>query len=358
MSVHPTIQHLSRGLAVAGTIITGLALPSPASATEWTATKVDGNPDCATLGAGYREVKIDPVPQGTTRFAGGSITVSDRVFDWSTDSGVDAVIVKGGPNANVYRLSPEGTSGTGFRAPTNPSNGQPYGLSHITFCFDADDAPPPTGPAPCEAGGPTTMPNGQPCEVGEPAPCEAGGPTTMPNGQPCKAEEPAPCEAGGPTTMPNGQPCKAEEPASNSAPTPTPAPAPAAAPVAMSLASSTSSSSQKSESGVLGARAVVGRVAARASMSGPKRCVTGSFRQVISGSGIKRVVVRVNGRVVRTLTGSRSRYVVRVRPRAGVLRVTARVEFVAASRRPARTLRMTVLRCSAGNAPAQARFAG
>ena len=332
MSVHPTtIKHLSRGLAVAGTIITGLALPSAASATTSNPTKVDGNPNCATLGAGFREVKIDPVPQGSTRFSGGSITVSGRIFDWSTTSGVDAVIVKGGPNANVYRFSSESTSGTGFRAPTNPSNGQPYGLSHITFCFDADGTPAPTPPA------------------SDPAPCEAGGPTTMPNGQPCEVEEPSSNPAPTPTPVTPSRPVRNEAPSSQ------PAPAPAPAPVTTSLASS---APQQDQTQVLGARAVVARVNAAAQMSGPRRCVTRSFRQVVSGSGIKRVVVRVNGRVVRTFAASRSRYAFRLRPTAGVLRITARVDFVKSSGKRPKTLRMTVQRCSAGNAPAQARFAG
>ena len=329
MSVHPTIQHLSRGLVVAGTITAGLALPSPAPAAEPTITRADGNPSCASLGAGFREVKLEPVRQGTTRFDGGSITVDGRVFDWSTTEGVDAVIVKGGPNATVYRFAPEGTSGDDFHAPINPENGQPYGLSHIAFCFDADGdtPPPPPGPAPCEAGGPTTMPDGEPCE----------------------AEEPVV------TPTPTPPPVEQETPVRQAPPPAPPAIVPAAGPAVTSAASST-----PSESGVLGARATVGRlVAARARMSGPKRCVTRSFRQVITGTGIRRVVVRVNGKVVKTFAGGRNRYVVRVQPRSGVQRITARVTFVAASGKRARTLRMTVLRCSSGTAPAQGvRFAG
>jgi hypothetical protein len=365
MSVHPTIQHLSRGLVVAGIITAGLALPSPASAAEPTITRVDGNPSCASLGAGFREVKLEPVRQGTTSFDGGSITVDGVVFDWSTVEGVDAVIVKGGPTANVYRFAAESTSGTDFSAPTNPSSGQPYGLSHISFCFDTDSEPTPPAPAPgpCEEGGPTTMPNGQPCEAEQPAPCEPGGPTTMPNGQPCVAEEPAPCEAGGPTTMPNGQPCEAEEPAGTPAPTPPPAqqvtPVRTTEPsVVVPAPVVSSAASSQGESRVLGARSTVARlVAATARMTGPKRCVTRSFRQVITGTGIRRIVVRVNGKVVKTLAGGRKRYVVRVQPRSGVQRITARVTFVAASGKRARTLRSTVLRCSAG-AVQGVRFAG
>src|SRR3712207_7533499 len=38
-------------------------------------------------------------------------TASGAHFDWTATSGIDAVIVKGGPNANVYRYSPQATSG-------------------------------------------------------------------------------------------------------------------------------------------------------------------------------------------------------------------------------------------------------
>jgi hypothetical protein len=78
--------------------------------------------------------------------------VSGLYFDWSSDQGVDIVIVKGGDNASVYRAD-EARSGVALRAPINPENGQPYGLSHITYCYDPD----PAAPAPCPAGT-TAMP--------------------------------------------------------------------------------------------------------------------------------------------------------------------------------------------------------
>src|SRR3712207_5971443 len=142
MSVHPTTKQLARGAAVAGTLIASLAFPGAASVTHGPdATRVDGNPNCASIAAGYREVKIDPVPQGTTKFGSGVIKVSGLYFDWGTTTGVDVVIVKGGPNANLYRFN-EATSGRWFRAPINGKTGKPYGLSHITFCFDGEQPTP------------------------------------------------------------------------------------------------------------------------------------------------------------------------------------------------------------------------
>ena len=102
-------------------------------------------------------------------------------------------------------------------------------------------------------------------------------------------------------------------------------------------------------------------VAARARMASPSRCVARTFRQVVRGTGIRRVTFTVNGRRVARVTGRRSAYAVRIDPRAystGALRITARVEYVAASGKRAQTLRATVLRCSESRTAARPRFAG
>jgi hypothetical protein len=103
---------------------------------------VSGNPTCASLGLGEYELKVEGGSSFNGTFAlgpfsGVTVSGSDGVyFTWSAELGVDAVIVKGGPNANVYTYSPEATSGTGLHSPLNTSNGKPYGLSHISFCYD------------------------------------------------------------------------------------------------------------------------------------------------------------------------------------------------------------------------------
>jgi hypothetical protein len=49
---------------------------------------------------------------------------------------VRAVIVKGGPNANVYRYPGGDFSDGSLSTPLNPKNGKPYGPGSVTFCFD------------------------------------------------------------------------------------------------------------------------------------------------------------------------------------------------------------------------------
>jgi hypothetical protein len=82
--------------------IYGLNLRLGYSAEEW-----PGNPTCRDLNPLYLELKIDPPASGTYYLPdnSGSVTViltSSSTFDWSSTFGIDAVIVKGGPKANVY----------------------------------------------------------------------------------------------------------------------------------------------------------------------------------------------------------------------------------------------------------------
>lgn len=105
---------------------------------------VQGNPTCQSLGYQY-EFKISPPNSGTYYLFGdvGSITVTTTgqgTFDWSSTFAIDAVIAKGGPNANVYKYDPpsESFSDINLSTPINQQNNKPYGLGHISFCFDID----------------------------------------------------------------------------------------------------------------------------------------------------------------------------------------------------------------------------
>lgn len=125
---------------------------------------IDGNPSCATLNldnANFPNVtsdfgfKINDGPNGTFTFTnppgtltGGAlpdpynsitISISDgTLFNWAATLGIDAVIVKGGPNADAFVYIPEDTADTRLHPPVNPNSptGEYYGISHIEFCYD------------------------------------------------------------------------------------------------------------------------------------------------------------------------------------------------------------------------------
>ena len=116
-----------------------LVFVMPASATLIVPQYIDGNPkieDYCPECSLYND-KIDPVINGTY----GPLTINwydtddGPVFDWTSTSYISAILVKGGPNANlyVYGCDPGATSDEGLHAPINPS-GKWAGLSHISYC--------------------------------------------------------------------------------------------------------------------------------------------------------------------------------------------------------------------------------
>ena len=123
-------------------LLLSLLLTYPAAASHVTPVFVAGNPDCEDLGYDFGfKPQPEPPPSGTYNFPGdtiNSVNISSdgTSFDWTSTLGIDAVIVKGGPNANVYTYSPEDTSDTGLHSPINPNNDNPFAISHIEFCYD------------------------------------------------------------------------------------------------------------------------------------------------------------------------------------------------------------------------------
>jgi hypothetical protein len=116
----------------------------PMSTSTPTPIVVDGNPTCASRGYAF-ELKFDPPNSGTqqaTQIAGLNsitITTSDNVtYSWSSAFGIDAVIAKGGDQANLYVYDPESSADSGLTAPINPNTGKPFGMSHVSFCFDIE----------------------------------------------------------------------------------------------------------------------------------------------------------------------------------------------------------------------------
>jgi LPXTG-motif cell wall-anchored protein len=133
------LRYMAVGLGsmAAGALLIVGGLPGTAGATHVTPTQVSGN---ATCPAGTTELKVEPVESGT--FTQGALTVTLVVtgdtFSFTSNIGVDVVIVKGGPNSNVYDYRPgESTGDTGLHAPANASGGF-AGLSHVSFCYDVE----------------------------------------------------------------------------------------------------------------------------------------------------------------------------------------------------------------------------
>lgn len=122
-------------------------LESSAKAASVEPILVSGNPDCYTLGDlapdfdGF-EFKPQPEPptSGTYTFPDGvntvTITLNQPYVDWSSTIGIDMVLVKGGPNANLYKYDPKSFGDTGLHPPINPRNNKFYDISHVTFCYN------------------------------------------------------------------------------------------------------------------------------------------------------------------------------------------------------------------------------
>jgi hypothetical protein len=147
----------------------------------------DGNPTCGDFDAGWTEFKLEGGTLGNGTFTDGTleVTISNfqnsnagapGSFDWSSNIGVDAVFVKAGNDKhNLFVYDPESTGDTDL----GPQGGQGNGISHISFCYDEDDAPP---PPPDEPEPPTDEPPGD-----EPTP---------PADQPNSPDDPAPSPSG------------------------------------------------------------------------------------------------------------------------------------------------------------------
>lgn len=121
-------------------LITPFIFISPVKAASVEPIFVEGNPTCQSLGYDY-EYKVDPPNSGIYNI--GSRTATVNIYDegkyvnWASTLGMDAVLVKGGPNANAYVYDPpqESLGDTALRSPDNGPGNIPA-ISHISFCYD------------------------------------------------------------------------------------------------------------------------------------------------------------------------------------------------------------------------------
>jgi hypothetical protein len=106
---------------------------------------VPGDPTCEdVLEGGYLKLKVEPVEEGTYSLGDFEVTIdvtatlSGPLFDFTANYGLDAVIVKGGANANSFVYDPEDAEDTDLHAPVRDADGTFYSPSSISFCIDSE----------------------------------------------------------------------------------------------------------------------------------------------------------------------------------------------------------------------------
>jgi hypothetical protein len=157
---------MTRIATIVGTVVVLVAailvfVSSPQAALAVDPVFVSGNATCSQVIPGTIELKVEPVISGiyTDGFLVVEIVVTGSTFDWEANMGIDGVVVKGGPNANLYLYNPEAYSDDDLHAP-NKNNGGYYGLSHLSFCYDID--PPTNTPTFTPTYTPTNTPTNTP----------------------------------------------------------------------------------------------------------------------------------------------------------------------------------------------------
>jgi hypothetical protein len=114
-----------------------------------------GNRTCEDVGAHFGvtfEFSSDRINYEDGAFdaafpAGLSVSTDGTFVSFSSSFAIGAVIVKGGPNANVYYYDPAVFEDTGLSSPDTPGPvSNVAGLSNITFCWNETPPPPDDDP--------------------------------------------------------------------------------------------------------------------------------------------------------------------------------------------------------------------
>jgi hypothetical protein len=138
--------------ATASTPISRLALVEPVIIDGSGPGAQGGNRTCADVGAHFGvtfEFSSDRINYQGGAFdaafpAGLSVSTDGTFVSFSSSFAIGAVIVKGGPDANVYYYDPAVFEDTGLSSPDTPGPvSNVAGLSNITFCWNGtpDDEP-------------------------------------------------------------------------------------------------------------------------------------------------------------------------------------------------------------------------
>jgi hypothetical protein len=286
------------GLMAAGAL---LLVPAAASAASVEPVLHEGNPSCSALGYAHG-LKFDPPTAGAKSADGMTIDLGigsgqyGTLVDWSASGPIDAVIVKGGPNANVYAYPSGATGDTGLHTPFNDPS-KFYGLSHVDFCWN-DHNPPPDNPPPDNPPPDNPPPDNPPPDNPPP---DNPPPDNPPPDNPPPAEPPA-------VTPPAVTP-------------------PAVTPPA----------------GDVLAEAVR---SGRSQLRGPSGCAGRVVKATVSGRRIATVTFRLDGRRVKTTRGAGAFSVRTSTLSAGRHRIKARVTYEAGSATRPRTHVLTFQRCA------------
>jgi hypothetical protein len=308
-----------------------MAIPAVASAASVAPTTVSGNPGCSDLNSGWTELKVDRVPSNTTYSDGTlSVTISNvtnnLTFDWTSNIGVDAVIVKAATNSYVYSYSPESTGDTGVGSQDKSD------ISHVSFCYDTSDNPPPT------------------CDQ-----MHAGEADTDGDGKVDACDNcPAVANSGQEDSNGNGMGDACEQ---TTQPATTPGTTTSGDTPQQTVAPEQQQGTTPGDQLVLGERIAAGT----ARLIAATGCQSRSFNAGVRGSQIARVVFKLDGKKVATVTkrNAKGLYALRINPskyKVGIHRLVVTVTFKAASRTKARTLRASFQRC--GNRLIAPRFTG
>ena len=107
----------------------------------------ENNPSCRYLGADWKELKVDGAPNGTHSDGALSFTIKSSdgsTFDWESNVGLDAVVVKGGNRGSNVYFYPAAKSDSGLRSPDNTQGNVPE-VSHVSACYVAGGGQQTTG---------------------------------------------------------------------------------------------------------------------------------------------------------------------------------------------------------------------